>query len=175
MFAAKSRMGPFHRLTPFSAAPSAHSCRGHSSRIPDRWRSHRHHQDSTIAGPPVPLDFRIVAVSDEMIVMLLWFSNDPLVGRNGAVGRRLLRGRREQSTMEKGPPGGGPWSLGARSLLSPPARAPWCAWPATLSPALRAATRGPPPPLPPSAPGSRCPASPRWRAASPPPRPSRPE
>jgi len=27
------------------------------------------------------LDFRIVALSERMIVMLLWFSDDPLVGR----------------------------------------------------------------------------------------------
>jgi len=36
-----------------------------------------------LAAPSVPLDFRIVALSDEIVVMLLWFSDDPLVGQNG--------------------------------------------------------------------------------------------
>jgi hypothetical protein len=34
----------------------------------------------TLAAPPVPLDFRIVALSEQMIVVLLWFSEDPLAG-----------------------------------------------------------------------------------------------
>jgi hypothetical protein len=31
----------------------------------------------TLAAPPAPLDFRIVALSKQMIAMLLWFSADP--------------------------------------------------------------------------------------------------
>jgi hypothetical protein len=49
----------------------------------------------TLAAPPAPLDFRIVALSEEMIVMLLWFSDDPLVGQNGAAERPLPRDWRD--------------------------------------------------------------------------------
>jgi hypothetical protein len=39
-------------------------------------------QSGTVAAPPVPLDFRIVALSERMIVMLLWFSDNSLPWQN---------------------------------------------------------------------------------------------